>query len=266
MGRTSRGVREATRRRVRYQADLLRELVARDIKLRYRRSVLGIAWSQIAPLGTMLVLSFVFSHVVPLGIKHYPEFVFVALLPWTWFQTAMVEATNSVVAGRDLIRQPGFAATLLPVAAIVSNLVNYVLALPVLLLFIGVGIGRIPVTTVLLPLVLAVQFLITIGPSLVLASLHVTFRDIAHIVGVLMVPLFYITPVLYPPSKVPARFHLIYDLNPLSHLMNAYRDVLLYGRAPDAKALLAIAAVGLALFFAGRAIFEMRSRRFAEEL
>ena len=250
--------------RPRHRMDLVRELVARDIKLRYRRSVLGIVWSQIAPLSLIAVLSFVFGHILPLQIAHYPAFLFVGLLPWVWFQGSMVAATQSVVGGRDLVRQPGFPVATLPVVSISTTLINYVLALPVMFLWVGVSLGQIPVTSLALPLIVATQFLLMIGPCLMLSAINVTFRDVAHIVEIAMLPLFYATPVFY---KEPAtRFHLLYQLNPLAYLMTAYRAALRDGHWPQMLPLAVIAIVAVALIVLGYRLFDRLSYRFPEEL
>jgi lipopolysaccharide transport system permease protein len=244
--------------------DLVWELVAREVKLRYRRSVLGIAWSQLAPLSMIAVFSLVFTRFVPLGIHNYPAFLFVGLLAWIWFQSAVLAGTQSVVAGRDLVRQPGFPMPLLPVVAIGTNLINYLLALPVMLAWVGVTNGGIPATAVLLPIILGVQFLITLGPVYLLAAIHVTFRDVGHIVEISLLPLFYATPIFY--SHIPSRFRLLYDVNPLAHLMSAYRAVLLEGRWPEMTALFFVAVAGFAMVVIGRSVFNRRAVHFAEEL
>jgi lipopolysaccharide transport system permease protein len=250
--------------RPRHRTDLVRELVARDVKLRYRRSVLGIAWSQIAPLSMIAVLSFVFAHIVNLQIPHYAAFLFVALLPWVWFQSAILGGTQSVVGGRDLLRQPGFPVAMLPVVSIATTLINYLLALPVMILWLGVSTHRVPATAVALPLVVAVQFLITIGPCLMLSALNVTFRDVAHIVEIALLPLFYATPILYAPPK--RQFHWVFQLNPLAHLMTAYRDALFYGRWPEVTPLVVLSLIGVLLAAVGYRVFDRLSYRFPEEL
>jgi lipopolysaccharide transport system permease protein len=152
---------------------------------------------------------------------------------------------------------------MLPVISISSALINYVLALPVMLVWIGATTGRIPVTAAALPLIIAVQFLITLGPCYVLSAINVTFRDIGHIVEIALLPLFYATPIFYKPVS---RFHLVYDLNPLAHLMAAYRDALLYGRWPKLMPLGVLVVVGIVLVAMGRKVFERMSYRFPEEL
>lgn len=250
--------------RPRHRTDLVRELVARDVKLRYRRSVLGIAWSQIAPLSMIAVMSFIFAHVVNLKIHHYAAFLFVALLPWVWFQSALIAGTQSVVGGRHLVRQPGFPVAMLPVVSIATTLINYVLALPVMFLWVGVSTGRVPVTVLALPLIVAVQFLITIGPCLMLSAINVTFRDVTHIVEIALLPLFYATPIIY---AVPVRkFHWVFQLNPLAHLLTAYRDALFFGHWPQLMPLFTLALIGVLLTAVGHRVFDRLAYHFAEEL
>jgi homopolymeric O-antigen transport system permease protein len=251
-------------RRPRHAGDLIRELVARDVKLRYRRSVLGIAWSQLAPLSMIAVLSFIFGHVIKLSIPHYPAFLFSGMLAWIWFQSSLIAGTQSVVSGRDLIRQPGFPTPLLPVIAIGTNLVNYLLAVPVMLLFIGFTTHHVPATVVALPAIIAVQFLVTLGPVYVLAAINVMFRDVGHIVEIALFPIFYASAIFYiPPAK---SFHLLFTLNPIAHLMSAYRAVLWQGRWPDAMPLLVLAIIGCAVVAVGYAIFDHFTYRFPAEL
>jgi len=210
------------------------------------------------------VLSFVFGHVLPLKLAHYPAFLFVSLLPWMWFQSSVLGGTGSVVAGRDLVRQPGFPVPLLPVVSITTSLIHYALALPVMFLWVGISLHGIAGTAIALPFIVAVQFLITVGPCLMLSAVNVRFRDVQHIVEIAMLPLFYATPVFY--KEPVTRFHLLYQLNPLAHLMKAYRSALVYGRWPEATPLIAIALVGLVLAGIGYKVFDRLSYRFPEEL
>ncbi len=246
--------------------DLLRELVVRDVRLRYRRSMLGIAWSQLVPLSMIAMFSFVFNGVVPLHIKNYPSFVFTGLLAWIWFQSGLTAATSSVVDNRDLVRQPAFPLDVLPPVAIAGQLVNYLLALPVLFVFVAVTTGRIPITAIALPAILAIQFIIMLGPSYLLSALNVRFRDVGHLVGIITLLMFYATPVFYDASNAPSRFHLVFQLNPMSHLVESYRDSLLYGRWPRVGPLLAIGLAGAAFVVIFRRVFLSQSRVFVQEL
>jgi lipopolysaccharide transport system permease protein len=246
--------------------DLVRTLVWRQLVLRYRRSLLGIAWSQLGPLALLGVIAFVFSVVVPLDIPNYALFVIVGLLSWTWFASGITAATESVVESRDLVRLPGFPATMLPVVAVATHLMHFLLALPVLLVVILVVQHGLSVTLVALPLVLGVQFLVTLAPAYLLAAVNVRYRDVGHLVGVALLPLFYASPVFYGLAQVPERYHWVYDVNPFAHLLKAYRDVLLVGNWPDWAALATVAGIAAVVAVLCRRQFRSTAPTFAELL
>jgi lipopolysaccharide transport system permease protein len=241
-------------------------LVWRDLVLRYRRSVLGIAWSQVGPLALLGVLAFVFSVVVPLHIPHYALFVIVGLLAWTWFSAGLTSGIDSVVAARDLVRLPGFPATLLPVIAVSTHLMHFLLALPVLLLIVGIVLHGLSVTVIALPLVIGTQFVVTLAPAYLLAAANVRYRDISHTVGIALLPLFYASPVFYDAARVPDRYHWIYDVNPIAILIDAYRDCVLFGHWPDWGSLTTLAVVAAAVTIAGRRMYAHFAPEFAELL
>ena len=249
-----------------YQRDLLRELVARNMKLRYERSVLGFAWSLLNPIMQLLIFSFLFRSVVPLNIPSYPSFVFCGVLVWNWFQSSLLQATGAITDNRDLIRRPGFSTAILPAVAVTTHLIHFLLALPILLLFLVLGGGRLTVVILALPLVIAIQFFLTLSLAYMLASANVTFRDTQHLLGVLLTLLFYLTPVFYDASAVPARYWSLYRLNPMVHLIDAYRAILIRGELRDPLVLLGLGALAGALFWLGYAVFTRGSYRFSDEL
>lgn len=248
------------------RVDLVLTLVRRQLVLRYRRSALGIAWSQLAPLALLGVLSFVFSIVVPLRIPHYALFVIVGLLAWTWFASGISAATDSIVEGRDLVRLPGFPTTLLPVVAVTTHLVHFLLALPALVVVLAIVLHQLPVPLVSLPLILAVQFLVTVAPAYLLAAMNVRHRDVSHFVAVALLPLFYASPVFYRVEQVPSRYHWLYDVNPLAQLIVAYRDVLLLGRWPDWSSLAVVAVAAAVVTQLTRLHFKRVAPSFPEML
>lgn len=249
-----------------YLRDLLRELVVRDMKLRYKRSALGIAWSLLNPLAQLLVLSVIFRLVLPLNIPNYTSFLFTGLLVWGWFQTSLFTATGAIVDNRDLIRRPGFPAAILPVVTVASHLVHFLLALPVLLLFLL--FNGIPLTKAIiaLPLVIALQFLLTLSLAYFVATLHVTFRDTQYLLGISLLLTFYLSPVFYDVSAIPARYQLFYHLNPMVDLLGAYRAILIRGELPNRLPLLPLSLVAVGLLWLSYRIFVRASYRFAEEL
>jgi lipopolysaccharide transport system permease protein len=253
-------------RRLVYAWDLLFALVMRDMKLRYRRSILGIIWTLATPLAQMLVFTFLFHRVVPLNIPNYPVFVFSGLLAWTWFQTSTTMAAAAITGNRELIGQPGFPPTVLPAVTVASNLTHFLLELPILFAFLLLGGERPTAALLVLPLVIAIQYVFSLAIAYPIAAFNVAFRDTQHVATLVLLLLFYLTPVFYDVQAVPAVYRPIYDLNPLALLIGAYRAILLHGELPDLTALLAFGVIATALLCLGHAIFRRASVRFIEEV
>ncbi|MGL5059730.1 MAG: ABC transporter permease [Microcoleus sp.] len=253
-------------RKIAHFFDLLRELVDRDMKLLYKRSALGIAWTLINPLLQLAVFSFVFRSVIPINIPKYSSFAFSGLLIWTWSQTALFQATALITSNLTLIRQPNFPTAILPVVTTTTGLVHFLLALPVLIIFLAIDGVQPSAVLLLLPLLILIQFVLTVSLAYPLAALNVTFRDTQHTLGVLLQMLFYLTPIFYDLNSVPKEYQIFYQLNPMVPLIEAYRAVLLKGMQPDWTALLIVSAVVAALLPIGLGIFRRQSDRFVEEL
>lgn len=249
-----------------YLRDLLRELVVRDMKLRYKRSVLGVAWSLLNPLGQLLVFSAVFRFLLPLNIPNYAAFLFTGLLAWSWFQSSVLLATGAIVGNRELIQQPGFPMVVLPVVTVTTHLIHYLLALPILLLFLffsGISLG----TAVLaLPFLIILQYLFTLAIAYFVATIHVVFRDTEHLLSIFLLLLFYLTPIFYDAGALPAPYRAIYNLNPLVHLMEAYRAILMQNQLPPFLPLGVIGLLTAVLLVIGYRLFIQTSYRFVEEL
>jgi lipopolysaccharide transport system permease protein len=254
------------RRQIAHFFDLLRVLVDRDIKLLYKRSALGIAWTLINPLLQLAVFSFVFRSVIPINIPQFSSFAFSGLLIWTWSQTALFQATGLITSNKALIRQPNFPTAILPVVTTMTGLIHFLLALPVLIIFLAIdGIQPSSVLFVL-PLLMVIQFVLTVGLAYPLAALNVTFRDTQHTLGVLLQMLFYLTPIFYDLNSVPKEFQPLYQLNPMVPLIEAYRAILLKGTQPDWQALLMVSLAVAVILPIGLAIFRRQSNTFVEEL
>lgn len=246
--------------------DLLRELVARDMKLRYKRSVLGIIWSLVNPLAQMLVFNFVFRSVLPLAVPNYSSFLFIGVVAWDWFHKSLFEATGAIVENGKLIRQPGFPAAILPAVTVMTQFIHFLFALPILLLFLIFGGIQLTNAIVALPLVIGIQSLLTLGLAYLVATIHVTFRDTQYLLSIILMLGFYLTPVFYEASVIPARSQLLYHLNPMVDLLGAYRAILMQGEFPNGFPLLVISAFAMVFFRLAYTVFMRASYRFAEEL
>ena len=252
--------------RLRHGYDLLIELVLRDIRLRYKRSVLGLAWSALSPLAQFLILRLVFGVLIPLDIPRYSSFLATGVLVWNWFQASLVGATGAIVDNRDLVRRPGFPVATLPAVTVTSHLVQFLLALPILVIFLlsdGIGLHA---SILALPLVIVLQFAFTLGLAYALAAVHVTFRDTQYLLNIALQLLFYLTPVFYDLTVLPEAYRPFFRWNPIAGLLEAYRGVLLDGRLPSADALVLPAGAAIAALIVGSALFRRSSSHFLEDL
>lgn len=257
---------EFNARRLIYLNDLFRELVARDFKLRYKRSLLGIFWSLLVPLAQLLILYFVFTVVLPINIPHYLTFLFTGLLPWTWFQGGLSAASGAIVENRELVKQVGFPAAILPVITVTSHLIHFLLAFPILAVFLLIE-GYIPNSALLaLPLVIILQFVLTVSLGYLVATFQVSFHDTQYLLGIALLLLFYLTPVFYDVHNVPAKYQTLYHLNPLVHIIGAYRTVLIEREWPDFLPLLVLSVISAGLFSFSYMVFMRAHYRFVEEL
>ncbi len=260
------------RQLVRYRA-LIQSLVTRELKARYRGSVLGFFWSFINPLLLLVVYSFVFTVVLPgthpPEIEPYALFMFCGILPWTWFSSSLTEAANSLMAGGNLIKKVLFPAEILPIVAVLSNMMHFFFGLPILLVFLLWFRPAITITEVLwFPVVVAVQLLFTLGLSLLLAALTVHFRDIKDILSNLLTLWFFATPIIYPMHLAPGTISkAVLNANPFSHFAVSYQEILFY-RGPFGhwEWLLAVAAGSVLLFLLGYFLFDRLRDSFAEEV
>lgn len=224
--------------------DLAVILVARDVRAGYGGTVLGVAWSSVATLVQILALSFLFQRVVPLGIDDYPIFLFSGLISWQLALAAISGSADAFVGNRDLVRRPGMPVRVLPLVTVGGALVSYLLALPVVALFLAAS-GRLDRSVLALPVVVGVEILLLLGPAYVVATLNVRFRDTRHLVTVALGVVFYLTPVIYDPGRVPDRFRWVIDANPLAIPVRLHHDVLYRGRWPDAGLLALGTAIGI---------------------
>lgn len=249
-----------------YLYDLLRELVSRDMKLRYKRSVIGTAWSLLNPLAQLLVLNFVFSYILPVRIQNFPSFLFTGLLVWNWFRSSVHGVTGAIVNNPSLIRLPGFPVAILPIVTATTHLVHFLLALPILLLFILLSGIHLTNTILFLPLIMALQFFFILSLSYFVATIHVTFRDTQYLLGIFLMLGFYLSPVFYDVSNIPARYQTLYRLNPMVDLIDAYRAILMRGEIPHFIPLLGLGACSAVLLWLGYRMFTRASYHFVEEL
>ena len=245
--------------------ELLIVLTMRDIKVRYKQTVLGVAWAILQPFTTMVVFTIFFGHLakMPSDGYPYPVFVYSALLPWTFFANAITNSSNSLVGSAHLISKVYFPRLIIPLSSVGAGLVDFVTASSILLammLFYGVGWS---LNLLMAPVLLAEVMFIAVGVGTCLSALTVTYRDFRYVVPFMIQVWMFVTPIIYPSSLIPTQWRWLVFLNPMSGLIENFRAVFL-GRAFDYIGLGISTGVAISLFIVGIAYFEQVERRFAD--
>jgi lipopolysaccharide transport system permease protein len=257
---------------IRYRG-LIQSLVAREVKARYRGSVLGFFWSFVNPLLLLLIYSFIFATILPNKdpkTTPYSIFMFCGILPWTWFSSSLLDAAGSLISGGNLIKKVLFPAEVLPIVSVLANMVHYFLGLLILVGFL-IGYRHAPDLGGLpwFPVVVLVQLVFTAGLGLMLAALSVHFRDIRDLLSNILTFWFFATPIIYPYFMPNLREHGWYiwllRLNPFAHLAISYQEILFfYGPFGHVRWLLALAGVSILVFLFGYWVFDRLRDSFAE--
>ena len=253
---------------------LIQSLVARELKARYRGSVLGFFWSFINPLLLLLVYTFVFTFVMPGSnderVRPYALFMFCGILPWTWFSTSLLESSGVLIAGGNLIKKVLFPAEVLPIVTVLANMIHFFFGLVILAGFLVYYRRPLHLSELaVFPLVVLIQLVLTTGFALLLSALTVHFRDIRDILSNLMTFWFFGTPIIYPyflfgDATWQAK---ILRLNPFTHLAITYQEILFFeGPVGHLKWLLVLGALSIAFFLFGYWVFDRLRDSFAEEV
>ncbi len=253
--------------------ELLVSLTKKELKVKYRGSVLGFFWSLLNPILTMLVYSFVFSIVLRGGVKEFAIFLICALLPFNFLQNSVNQGTGSIISNSNLVNKIYFPREILPLSIVFSNLINYFLELIALFIVLGFMGYKFYLFLYILPVLIFIQIFLVMGMTLLVSALNVFFRDLQHLITIVMMVWFFGTPIIYPLSMVPERFQpYIKFINPMTIYAAYYRNIFYYTKYPESagfpSVLETVAAVGITLliFFIGYFVFKKLEPRFAEEI
>lgn len=246
--------------------ELLWIWILREIRVRYKQSLLGAAWAILQPLSMMIAFTLVFSFLarVPTDGIPYPIFSYAAVLPWTFFSTSVSFGVPSLINNLNLVTKTYFPREILPIGAVGASFFDFLVASTIFLFMLL--LYRVPLTwaAVWLPLILTLQILLTFGVTLLGSAIIVLYRDVRFIVPLGLQIWLYATPVIYPVSLVPQGFQPYYMLNPMAGIIDAYRRVILDGQPPTWSYLGLSAAMALAVFFIGYRVFKRLEVSFAD--
>jgi ABC-2 type transport system permease protein len=246
--------------------ELLKSNVKKEIRGRYKNSVLGVMWSFLNPLLQLLVYAVIFGALLGGGDSTYHIYICVALIPWTYFTTTITQASFTVIGNGDIIKKVYFPREILPISVVTSGAVNFVISTIIILAFVifsGIGISK---YIILYPFILLVQYILLLGISFIVSSITVYFRDLEHIIGIILMAAFYGTPIVYKLEQLPANLQILMKLNPMTHLINGYRDIFYYQQMPNMKMLCILLAGSLVITVIGYFIFKKLQKGFVEQL
>lgn len=247
--------------------ELLKTNVQKEIRGKYKGSFLGVLWSFLNPLLMVLVYALVFPFIMKgQGIENYLIYLVVAIIPWNYFTTSITTGCNCIWINGGIIKKVYFPREILPVSVILAGLINFLISciiILVFLLFSGIGFS---LQLLWLPLIAIIQSILSLGLLFILSAINVYVRDVEYLVGFVLNLLFYATPILYKADMFPESVRWILYLNPMSHLIDAYRSIFYYQTCPRIASLLYIAGLSCIILLLGYIIFRKLEKGFAEEV
>jgi homopolymeric O-antigen transport system permease protein len=243
--------------------DLIFFLVRRDLTARYKRSVFGVTWTMLNPLGMMIVLSIVFSRVFRISIPDYPAYVLSGLIAWNFFAQASSAAINALVWGGDLLQRIYIPRSTFAISSIGTGLVNLLLSLvPLLLVMVVIGTS-LHWTILLVPIPMVLLGFFSLGVGLLISKIGIYFYDVVEMYVILLMAWMYLTPIIYTMDLLPVKIQYLLRLNPMVHLVTVFRDLVLYGVMPTPKEWIASIVFALGTFIIGWLIFTSKADEFA---
>ena len=246
--------------------ELLKSNVKKEIRGKYKGSFLGVLWSFVNPLLMTLVYAIVFPFILKNSQEHYVTFLVTGIIPWTFFTTCIAQGTNNILINGGIIKKVYFPREILPISVVTSALINFLISCLIIFIFLifsGIGFSY---YILLLPLIIIIQYILSLGIVLITSSIDVYIRDFEYIINFLINMLFYATPVLYSSSLFPSRVAWILNLNPMTHIINSYRDVLFYKQLPNMSWLGIDFIISIVILILGILIFKKLEKGFAEEV
>lgn len=247
--------------------EMIFSLVRKDLRGRYKGSVLGFLWTFINPLLQLVVYTIVFSTILRSGIEKYYLFLFVALVPWIFFSSSLTGGSNCILGQKDMVKKIYFPRAVIPISYVTSCFVNMLFCFVVIFIVVAFsGVGFNPKALALLPFVMAVEYILALGVAMLSSAVTVYFRDLEHILGIIAMAWQYLTPVMYAMDIVPENYLPIFMVNPMTPVILAYRDILYYAKVPELETLVHALILGLLVLLTGSLVFQKLQQHFAEEL
>lgn len=246
--------------------ELLKTSVKKEVRSKYKNSFLGVLWSFLNPLLQIMVYAVIFSLILSNQQPHYAIFLCCGLIPWTFFASAINKAAFIFIENGNIIKKVYFPREIIPISVVTGETVNFLISTIIIIGFVifgGIGISK---YIVFYPLILLAQYLIIMAISFVISSVCVYLRDLQHFIGIALQLLFYAAPVVYAPSSIPENYQWILKYNPMTYIINAYRDIFYNQTMIDLKHILIVLIIGIIGCVIGYMIFHKLQKGFAEQL
>lgn len=247
--------------------ELLKTNVKKDIRGKYKASFLGILWSFVNPLLQVLVYAIVFPYIMRIKTPNYLIFLITGIIPWTWFSTSISTGSGVFVYNSNLIKKVYFPREILPISNVTSGMINFLISCIIILAFVILGGLGVTWHLAFLPLIVIVQYIFTLAFVLLISAFNVYIRDVEYIVAFILNMAFYATPILFSATMFDGSpLSMVFKLNPMAHIIGAYRDIFYSHQIPQIKAILILGAIGLVFLVIAYKLFKKLERGFAEEL
>ena len=246
--------------------ELLKTSVNKDITGKYKHSFLGIIWSFLNPLLQIAVYALVFQIILKSDIENYAVYLCCGLIPWQYFSNVVIRGANTILDNGNIVKKVYFPREILPLSVTTSEGINFLISSIIIIgfvIFSGIGLSW---NLLWYPVILVIQYVILLGISMIVSSVSVYFRDLLHLLSIFVQLLFYATPIVYSISNVPANLQWLVKINPMSYIIDAYRNIFYNKTMPSEKGLLIALIMGLVLCVIGFFLFKKLEKRFAEEL
>lgn len=246
--------------------EFLKSNVKKDIRGKYKGSFLGVLWSFINPLLSVLVYAIVFPYIMRMKVENYLIYLITGMIPWTFFTSAINTGIISILSNADIIKKVYFPRIILPISAVTSALVNFGISCIIVLIFCIFGGVGVSYHLIWLPIIACIQYIMLLGFTFILSAIEMYMRDIEHIVNFVLAMAFYVTPILYTSSIFPSNLAWILKINPMAYLLDGYRSIFLYHQNPSIQGLMIVFIFALIIFSIGYYIFQKLQKGFAEEV
>ena len=246
--------------------ELLKTSVKKEVRSKYKNSFLGVVWSFLNPLLQIVVYAIIFSLILKNKQENYAIFLCCGIIPWTFFSSAINKSAFTIIENGNIIKKVYFPREIIPISVVIAEAINFLISTIIILGF--VIIGGIGITKYLLfyPIILITQYVVIISIAFVVSSICVYFRDLQHFIGIILQLLFYATPIIYSQDNIPSEYQWILKINPMTYIINAYRDIFYYQKAFEILPLIILLFIGIVTSYVGYKIFYKLQKGFAEQL